>query len=225
MGSHKERVDALIAEAKDLIEEIAQEGREAVAEAERVADSNVARHRELLEERDLLSAQADHLRNEREELPAKAYRAGLDGEYALEDELTGRYREAGSELDRVKARIPEIEEELRELEGPNGGGHDNEVMIRQYSRVNKAAAGPLVELRRLGSEVSVAATREASHFEQVLEDRRGESWAWRQGVNWSEESREKLRRSGNLPGEDRTRTIKADPARLREGVGNPPGLG
>jgi hypothetical protein len=103
--------------------------------------------------------------------------------------------------------------ELKAL-SPQQGDRDEVVMLHQCGNVNRVASAPLVELKRIASEVSDAATSAAGHFEQVLTDRQGESWSWRQAASWSDESRAAMRVPGNVPGEDRTRTIKADPERL-----------
>jgi chromosome segregation ATPase len=212
MGSHRERVEALVAEAKALIEEISSDGRQAVAGAEAEADRNVRCHGELRDERDALVAEAAALEDELDAMPVLHSKAVLEDDVDEELRLKDRFRDAKDRRAEISARLPEVEAELKAL-SPRGG-HDNEVMIEQYAAVNRAASGPLASLRRLGSEISNLAEKGAGHFEQVLTDRQGESWSWRNDLSWTDEARERLRRSGNIPGEDRTRTVRADPARL-----------
>lgn len=97
---------------------------------------------------------------------------------------------------------------------PQQGDRDELVQIHQYGQVNRAASGPLVELKRLAKEITDAVEQEAGFFQQTIDDRLAESWSWRQNVSWSEEARDALRRAGSVPGEDRTVTIEKDPERL-----------
>ncbi len=218
MPSHEERIGALVAEAKALVEEISSDGRQAVAGAEAEADRNVRRFSELRDERESLSAEAGALRDELDGMPVLHSKAVLEDDVEEELRLKDRYGNARGRLSEISSRLPEVEAEIRKL-SPRGE-NENEASLHQYAAVNKAAAAPLVQLRRLGGEVHDAAIREAGHFEGVLEERRGESWAWRQDVAWTEENRERLRSSRSVPGEDRTGTIRADPSRL-EGGGEP----
>ncbi len=209
----EERIDALVAEAKALIEEISKAGREAVEEAEATAEGNVERHQELSEELSELRRQEERLTRDREELPMRAYRAGLDEEYQREDELQERYRLAGKELERIGERVPQIEAELAEL-SPRKSSHENALFLHQYGKVNRAASVPLVALKRLGREISDLAEKEAGYFERILEERRAQSWGWQASMDWTPEARERLRQTPNLPGEDRTVTIRQDPDSL-----------
>ncbi len=71
-----------------------------------------------------------------------------------------------------------------------------------------------MELRRPSKEITDAVEKEAGFFQGTIDERLAESWTWKQNVSWSEESRAALRKAGSTPGEDRTRTIKADPESL-----------
>ena len=62
-------------------------------------------------------------------------------------------------------------------------------------------------LLRLAEDAVASA---AGFFEQTLTDRQAESWSWRQAVSWSDESRVAMRVPGNVPGPDRTVTIRKD---------------
>lgn len=67
-----------------------------------------------------------------------------------------------------------------------------------------------MKLRRLFREISDAVEKETGYFERIIQERRSESWAWQSSIDWSPEGRERLRNIPNLPGEDRTVTIRQD---------------
>jgi DNA repair exonuclease SbcCD ATPase subunit len=219
-----ERVEALIAEAKDLIEKIAREGRAAVEEAERVAGENVERHRSLIEERRSLQHEAERLQAERERLPVEHSRAMLEDDVDRELRIKDRYGEIAERLEEISARLPEVERELSEL-CPREcveGGHENDVLLQQYRPVNRAAATSLSTLRSIAKEIHDAAERHAGYFEQVIEDRKSESYGWREAINWDPRARAKLQGPNtNLPGPGRGKVIAADPESLRQHGGEP----
>lgn len=211
MADHADRIDALVAQARELVEEISKDGRQAVAAAESTADANVARHAELRDELASLRSRSEHVAAELERIPVLHSRATLEDDVDEELRLKDRYQDLKDEKEAAEARLPEVDAELQRL---SPDGHEDAVSLRQYGQVNRAAAVPLIALRRLAKEIQDAATAEAGHFEQVIEDRRGESWSWRQNISWSEEARYALRKAGSVPGEDRTVTIKKDPDSL-----------
>ncbi len=73
-----------------------------------------------------------------------------------------------------------------------------------------------MELRRPSKEITDAVEKEAGFFQGTIDDRLAESWSWRQAVSWSDESRTAMRVPGNVPGPDRTVSIRKDPEKLAE---------
>ncbi len=180
---------------------------EAVATAESTADANVARHAELQDELSSLRSRSEHAAAELERIPVLHSRATLEDDVNEELRLKDRYQDLKEEKEAAESRLPEIERELQLL---SPDGHEDAVSLRQYGQVNRAASGPLVELKRIAKEITDAVEKEAGFFQGTIDDRLAESWSWRQNVSWSEEARDALRKAGSTPGEDRTVTIRKD---------------
>lgn len=66
------------------------------------------------------------------------------------------------------------------------------------------------ELRLKDRYQDLKEEKEAGFFQGTIDDRLAESWSWRQNVSWSEEARAAMRVPGNVPGPDRTVTIRKD---------------
>lgn len=205
-------------------EEINKEGRLAVQEAERLAKENVERHGSLIEERRSLQIERERLEAERERLPVEHSRAMLEDKVDEELRIKDRYSEIAEHLEEISARLPEVEKELRELCPRESveSGHENDVLLHQYRQVNRAAASHLSALRRVTREIHDAAERHAGYFEQVIEDRKSESYSWQEAINWDPRARAKLQGPNtNLPGESRGKVIAADPESLKRHGGEP----
>lgn len=155
--SNEERIQQVVEELRSLAEDLADEGREQTGEAEAEAEQNIARYGEAREELDAAQREIVRLEAEREELPNRAYRAGMDEEYEEEDRLKERYKNLKPALEALRREVAELEEEIAELVGPNPTARpDLDCMIRGYSRVREAyaaAARPLIDLDEQVSRV------------------------------------------------------------------------
>lgn len=187
MANHDRRVDDLIAQARELVEEINADGLAAVSAAESRADENVSRYAELQDELSSLRAEQATVERDQRDMPNRLAAAQLEDDYDAELVFKDRYAANKSRLAEISTRIPEVEQELRTL-APRGA---DRLQLDQYSQVNRAAATPAVQLKKLGTEISNAAEEARGVFEYVLEHRLAESWAWNQNLVWRDaQSRE-----------------------------------
>ncbi len=144
----------MVGELRSLVEDLAEEGRERTAAVEAAASERVSRFHDATAELAAARREIAALENDRKKLPNAAYRAGLDEDWALEDELKERYRNTRPALEALRERAGELEAEIAELVGPNPaipGGTVYDAMIEGYTRCRDAhrdAVAPLIEIRR-----------------------------------------------------------------------------
>lgn len=144
----------MIGELVALVEDLARIGTERTEAVEAEASAAVSRYYDASAELERARHEITALEAERESLPARAYRAGLDEDFELEDELKEKYRNARPTLEALRKRVGELEEEIAALVGPNPGlpgGTFYDAQLTVYGRVLKAyseAVAPLNEIER-----------------------------------------------------------------------------
>jgi predicted nucleic acid-binding Zn-ribbon protein len=141
--STRERVEELLADVLPRLEALKEEALAEIGAIRADAGAKLARHEDATEELADVEARISALQAEREELPERAYRAGLDEEYALEDKLKERYKNLRPEIDTLEDRRGSLKEELHRL-NPRSHGHRHDCSMYQFSRV----AGTASEQRR-----------------------------------------------------------------------------
>ncbi|MDP9486248.1 MAG: hypothetical protein M3Q49_10795, partial [Actinomycetota bacterium] len=137
----QERIERVVGELRSLVEDLEAEGREKTGAVEAEAERSVSRYQAATDELDAARKRIEALEGERETLPGKAYRAGLDEDYEQEDLLKERYRNTRPELQALRERAGELEEEIGGLVGSNPaipGGSVFDAMIEGYTRCRDA---------------------------------------------------------------------------------------
>ncbi len=148
----RERTERVIGELRGLAEDLAAEGRERTAGVEAEAEASVSRYHDATAELAAARKRIEAMQTERESLPNRAYRAGLDDEFALEDELKERYRNLKPALEALRERVAGLEAEIAGLVGPNPalpGGTVYDAQITAYTRVREAYAEAVAPLNRI----------------------------------------------------------------------------
>jgi hypothetical protein len=136
-------VSQLLQQAEELISELTDEIRAEIEAAERQAAENVSRFFELQVEAKQAEDRTKLLWAELERLPSEHRKAVLDCEHTREQQLTGRYKAAKSELAALRVRVPEIEREMRRLcprQSLPEGWHRHDPYLYQQARVAKTFA-------------------------------------------------------------------------------------
>lgn len=148
----QERIEQVLGSLRALVEDLSREAWEKTAKAEEEASVSVARYADASDELDSARRQIERFQAERETLPNRAYRAGLDEDYELEDELKALYKSLKTELEALPERVARLEAEIAGLVGknPTPSGH-LDVLIHSHERVRDTydeAAAPLIEIKR-----------------------------------------------------------------------------
>jgi seryl-tRNA synthetase len=156
-----------------------------IAQAQEVAQANIDRHTHAQAERGEVEEQIARLGAERETLPDRAYRAGLDGEYELEDELAERYRNLKPALEGLGLRAEALEREIHDL-SPDGDSHPNNVIVRQYGKVAGIASGPRHELEALKDRLTKALDASLDPVIRLHEDLKATVWQLGHERAWDE---------------------------------------
>jgi DNA anti-recombination protein RmuC len=188
--SRREKVEELLADVLPKIEALKAEALDSIAEVRRDANEKLHRHEEATAELALVEEEIESLRAEREGLPDRAYRAGLDEEYALEDELKERYKNLKPAIEHLEERRRFLEAEKAELL-PRDHGHRNDARIHHVARV----AGTAHEERRALEDMRerfVKALEDAvKPVAKLHEDNKAQVEAWGTEREWDPEFRER----------------------------------
>jgi DNA repair exonuclease SbcCD ATPase subunit len=183
--STREKVDALLAGVLPRLEEIKEEALAGIGEVREDALAKIGRYQEASEE----LAQVEHelavLRSEREGLPDRAYRAGLDEEYELEDELRERYKSLRPAIETLEDRRASLKGELDRL-NPDDRGHPNDVLIRHHARVAGTAAEERRALEELRDRLVKALDATVEPVAGVHDQTRAQVEAWGRSRDWEE---------------------------------------
>jgi chromosome segregation ATPase len=175
--SRREQVEELLADVLPKIEALKAEAMDSIAEVRRDANEKRHRHEEAVAELALVEEEIESLRAEREGLPDRAYRAGLDEEYALEDELKERYKN-------LKPAIGDLEERREFLEAekaallPNDYGHRNDARIHHTARIAGTAHEERAALEDLRDRLTKVLDDALKPVARLHEDNKAlvESW-------------------------------------------------
>jgi len=136
--SRRERIDALLEAFGKEIEALGDEAMDEISDAQDEANAKERRYYEAVEERASVEAEIAAMTAEREELPDKAYRAGLDEDYELEDTLKERYKNLRLALEALEDRLGSLKREIAELL-PQPRGHDLDARIKATTSATGAA--------------------------------------------------------------------------------------
>jgi DNA repair exonuclease SbcCD ATPase subunit len=120
--SRREEIEQLIADLKPRLEAIKDDAMAEIREAEHEARRKIDRHEQAARELARVEAEIARLSAEREALPDRAYRAGMDGDDALEGELKERFRNLRPAIESLEDRRGSLKEELHRLD-PRGQGN------------------------------------------------------------------------------------------------------
>lgn len=152
--SSQERIEAVVAELAEVVAEMAASATERAQSAEREASVQVGRYGEAVADLADARARIREYELEREGIPNRAYRAGLDERWEREDELKERYRNLAPAIAALAEQIASLEAEIVALAGPNrlgpeGTAYDAEVLAYVAVRdVYSEGASPIVEVER-----------------------------------------------------------------------------
>ncbi len=163
----EERIESVVRQFRELVEALAEEGRERTTATEAEAEAAVNRYEDATRELDAARKRIEAMEKERESLPNLAYRAALDGEYEREDELTARYRNLKPALEALRGRVGELEAEVSGLHGPNPalpGGTHYDAQLVAYTRVQRAYAEAVRPLNRIEREVGAILRETTAHL-------------------------------------------------------------
>ncbi len=183
--SRAEEIQAILDEFIPRLNALRDEALKEIGEASEEARKNIDRHARAWAEREALEEQIARLRSEREALPDKAYRAGLDEDYELEDDLKERYRKLKPELEDLRWRAGELEREIVDL-SPDGDSHPNNVIVRQYGKVAGTASGPRHELEALKEKLTKALDASLDPVIRQHEDLKATVWQLGHERSWDE---------------------------------------
>jgi len=183
--SRAEEIQSLLDEVLPRLEALRASSMEEIAAAQEVAQANINRHTHAQAERGEVEEQIARLGAERETLPDRAYRAGLDGEYELEDELAERYRNLKPALEGLAQRAEELDQEIVDL-SPEGDSHPNNVIVRQYGKVAGIASGPRHELEALKDHLTKALDLSIDPVVKKHEDLKATVWQLGHERAWDE---------------------------------------
>jgi DNA repair exonuclease SbcCD ATPase subunit len=183
--SRAEEIQAIEDEFIPRLEALKEEALGEIAQAQEVAQANIERHTQAVAEREALEERSRAIRSEREALPDQAYRAGMDEEYELEDDLRARFRNLKPELEGLRWRAEELDREIHDL-SPDGDSHPNNVVVRQYGKVAGTASGPRHELEALKEKLTQALDASIGPVIRQHEDLKATVWQLGHDRAWDE---------------------------------------
>ncbi len=183
--SRAEEIQSILDEFIPRLEALKEEALKEIAQAQEVAQANIERHTHAQAERGEVEEQIARMGAERETLPDRAYRAGLDEEYELEDGLTERYRNLKPALEGLAQKAEALEREIHAL-SPGGDSHPNNVTVQQYGRVAGTASGPRHELEALKEKLTKALDAAVLPVIRQHEDWKATVWQLGHDRAWDE---------------------------------------
>jgi uncharacterized membrane protein YqiK len=180
-----EEIQAILDEFIPRLNALRDDALQEIAQAQEVAQANIDRHTHAQAERGEVEAEITRLGAEREALPDRAYRAGLDEEYELEDDLRARFRNLKPALEGLGLRAEALDQEIVDL-SPEGDSHPNNVVVRQYGRVAGTASGPRHELEGLKEKLTQALDASLDPVIRHHEDLKATVWQLGHDRAWDE---------------------------------------
>jgi len=188
--STREKVEELLADVLPKIGALQEQALDSIAEVRRDANEKLHRHEEATEDLALVEEEIESLRAEREGLPDRAYRAGLDEEYRHEDELKERYKNLKPAIEHLEERRRFLEAELSELL-PNGHGHRNDARIHHVARVAGTAHEERRALEDMRDRLTKALDDAVEPVAKLHEGNKAQVEAWGTEREWDPEFRER----------------------------------
>ncbi len=183
--SRAEEIKSLLDEVLPRLDALRDAAMEEIDAASSTGQANITRHGEAAEELAGVEERISRLSEERETLPNRAYRAGLDGEYEQEDQLAERYRNLKPALEGLAQRAEELRREIASL-SPDGDEHPNNVTVRQYGKVAYVASTPRHELETLKEKLTKALDASIDPVVKKHEDLKATVWQLGHERSWDE---------------------------------------
>jgi len=180
-----EEIQGILDEFIPRLNALRDDAMEEIAAAQEIAQANINRHTHAQAERGEVEERIARLSSEREALPDRAYRAGLDEDYEQEDDLKERYRNLKPELEGLGLRAEALEREIHAL-NPDGDSHPNNVVVRQYGGVAGIASGPRHELEALKEKLTKALDASIDPVIRQHEDLKATVWQLGHERSWDE---------------------------------------
>jgi predicted nucleic acid-binding Zn-ribbon protein len=180
-----EEIQSLLDEFIPRLNALRDDALREVAQAQEIAQANIDRHTHAQAERGEVEEQIARLRSERDSLPDRAYRAGLDEDYEQEDDLKERYRNLKPALEGLVQRAEELDQEIVDL-SPEGDSHPNNVIVRQYGKVAGTASAPRHELEALKDHLTKALDASIDPVVKKHEDLKATVWQLGHERSWDE---------------------------------------
>lgn len=189
--STREKAEELLADFLPRLKELKEGSLTEIAEVRRDANEKLHRHEEATAELALVEEEIESLRDEREKLPDRAYRAALDEEYRHEDELKERYKNLKPAIEHLEERRRFLEAEKAELL-PNGHGHRNDARIHHVARVAGTAHEERRALEDMRDRLTKALDEALRPVAKLHEDNKAQVEAWGTEREWDPEFRERV---------------------------------
>jgi chromosome segregation ATPase len=153
-----DRDEKVVEEVEALLDRLREDAMREIAEAKDRASANATRYDEAQRELYEAGAEITRLSAEREALPDRAYRAGMDEDYALEDDLKERYKNLRPAIEGLQKRQAELEREISSL-CQRPWGHHYDAQIEQNAQAARVANDRKVRLEALEKRLKTALAR------------------------------------------------------------------
>ncbi len=153
--NRRERIDSLLSAFGKEVEALRTEALDEIGRAEREANERKHRYHAAVEELEQVEREIGRLSSERDGLPDRAYRAGLDEEYELEDELKERYKNLRPAIEALEDRQGSLKGEVAELL-PQPRGHDLDARIQATTSVARVAFAARSDMEHLQKGLTTA---------------------------------------------------------------------
>ncbi len=183
--SRAEEVQAILDDVIPRLNALRDDAMEEIAQAQETAQANIDRHTHAQAERGEVEEQIARLSSERDSLPDRAYRAGLDEDYEQEDDLKERYRNLKPALEGLAQRAEELDQEIVDL-SPEGDSHPNNIVVWQLAKVAGTASGPRHELEGLKDQLTKALDASLDPVIRQHEDLKATVWQLGHDRAWDE---------------------------------------
>lgn len=183
--SRAEMIESILEETLPRLEDLHEDAMKEIAEAQETASANTARHDQAAGELGFAEADISRLSAEREGLPDRAYRAGMDEDYSLEDELKERYKELKPALEALEEQATELKEEMRRL-NPEGGDYPTACTAHQLADAARVAYTARTDLEKLRDRLSEALDKMVDPVAGKHDSLKGTVWQLGHDRAWAE---------------------------------------
>jgi DNA repair exonuclease SbcCD ATPase subunit len=148
-------IESILTDVLPRLESLHEDAMKEIAEAQKTASANTARYDQAAGELGFAEAEISRLSAEREALPDQAYRAGMEEDYSLEDELKERYKELKPALEALEEQATELREEMRSL-NPGGSDYPSACTAHQLGDAARVAYTARTDLELLQARLTKA---------------------------------------------------------------------